>query len=46
VGACVGGAQFSPVIDGVELPDDPRNLLAAGKVAPVPIMLGFNHDEG
>jgi len=38
--------EWSPVIDGVELTDDPRNLLAAGAVAPVPIMLGFNHDEG
>lgn len=37
---------WSPVIDGVELPDDPRALLAAGKVQPVPIILGFNANEG
>jgi para-nitrobenzyl esterase len=38
--------EWGPVIDGVEILDDPRNLLIAGKVAPVPIMLGWNADEG
>jgi para-nitrobenzyl esterase len=38
--------EWSPVIDGVEVLDDPRALLAAGKVAPVPVMMGFNADEG
>lgn len=38
--------EWSPVIDGVEVIDDPRALLAAGKVAPVPVMMGFNQDEG
>lgn len=38
--------EWSPVIDGVEVIDDPRALLAAGKVAPVPVMMGFNADEG
>ena len=38
--------EWSPTIDGVEVIDDPRALLAAGKVADVPVMLGFNADEG
>ena len=38
--------EWSPVIDGVEVLDDPRVLAAAGKLAPVPVMLGFNADEG
>ncbi|RYG51932.1 hypothetical protein EON67_02350, partial [archaeon] len=38
--------QYSPVIDGVELTADPRALLAKGAVNPVPIMLGFNMNEG
>lgn len=41
-----GFIQFSPVIDGVEVIDDPRALAAAGKIAPVPILLGTNYDEG
>ena len=38
--------EWSPTIDGVEVLDDPRVLLAAGKAADVPVMLGFNADEG
>jgi para-nitrobenzyl esterase len=38
--------EWSPAIDGVEILDDPRVLLEAGKVADVPVMLGFNQDEG
>lgn len=38
--------EWSPAIDGVEVVDDPRALLAAGKVADVPVMMGFNADEG
>ena len=38
--------EWAPTIDGVEVVDDPRALVAAGKVAPVPVMLGFNADEG
>jgi para-nitrobenzyl esterase len=41
-----GVVEWSPVIDGVEIPDDPRALIAAGAVNPVPVMLGWNHDEG
>jgi para-nitrobenzyl esterase len=38
--------EWGPVIDGVEILEDPRNLLIAGKVAPVPILFGWNADEG
>ena len=41
-----GQLEWSPVIDGVEVLDDPRVLAAAGKIASVPVMLGFNADEG
>jgi para-nitrobenzyl esterase len=36
---------WGSTIDGVVLTDDPRVLVAAGHVANVPVMLGFNHDE-
>jgi para-nitrobenzyl esterase len=45
-GLTAGFQQWSPVIDGVEIVADPRDLLAAGKVADVPILIGANHDEG
>jgi para-nitrobenzyl esterase len=38
--------EWSPAIDGVTVVDDPRNLAAQGNLAPVPVLLGFNHDEG
>lgn len=38
--------EWSPTIDGVEVVDDPRVLLAKGAVADVPVMLGFLQDEG
>ena len=38
--------EWAPTIDGVEVVDDPRVLVRDGKVAPVPVMLGFNADEG
>jgi para-nitrobenzyl esterase len=41
-----GQLTWSPTEDGVEVLADPRTLLAAGKVASVPVMLGINHDEG
>ena len=37
---------WSPVVDGIELPDAPRRLLREGKVNHVPVLLGTNHDEG
>ena len=36
-----GFLEWSPTIDGVEILDDPRVLLAQGKAADVPVMLGF-----
>jgi para-nitrobenzyl esterase len=41
-----GQLEWSPAIDGVVVVDDPRVLAAAGKIANVPVMLGFNRDEG
>jgi carboxylesterase type B len=38
--------EWSPVIDGVELTDDPRKLMAAGKFSNVPVLIGANKDEG
>jgi para-nitrobenzyl esterase len=38
--------SWSPVVDGIELPDSPRVLLQKGKVNRVPVLLGSNHDEG
>ena len=45
-GLTQGFLQWSPAIDGVLILDDPRVLFAAGAIAPVPVLLGFNHDEG
>ena len=38
--------QWGPVVDGLELPDQPRVLFESGAVAPVPLMIGTNRDEG
>jgi para-nitrobenzyl esterase len=38
--------EWSPTIDGVVIPDDPRVLLAAGAAADVPLIMGYNSDEG
>ena len=45
-GLTSGFLEWSPAIDGVTILDNPRALFAAGAVAPVPVLLGFNHDEG
>ena len=37
---------WSPVVDGVELTATPAQLLAAGKVYPVPYLVGSNENEG
>ena len=37
---------WAPVIDGVELTASPPDLLDAGKVARVPILIGTNRNEG
>jgi para-nitrobenzyl esterase len=40
------GVAVGPTVDGGFLPDQPRALLAAGKFADVPYILGSNADEG
>lgn len=40
------GVKFGPIVDGQVLPDDPVNLLAAGKFAHVPFLSGTNANEG
>lgn len=46
-GQTVGTNDNGPVVDGVEVQDDPRRLAARGQLAPgVRVMLGTNHDEG
>lgn len=37
---------FRPVIDGVHLPDSPADMFASGRQAPVPMLIGWNKDEG
>jgi len=41
-----GVLEWGPCVDGVEVLDDPRVLLAQGKAAQVPVLMGFNLDEG
>ena len=36
----------SPVVDGVVLPDQPGTLFSEGRQHDVPVMAGFNKDEG
>jgi para-nitrobenzyl esterase len=38
--------QWGPVVDGLELPDQPRALFEGGAFARVPLMIGTNRDEG
>lgn len=38
--------DFSPLVDGTVMPDQPRALFDAGEVANVPYILGSNTDEG
>ena len=45
-GLTSGFLEWAPTIDGVEVLDDPRVLLAQGKAADVPVMVGFVRDEG
>jgi len=37
---------FSAVVDGVFFPDDPRAIYTAGKQVHVPLLAGWNRDEG
>ncbi|HEX5214713.1 MAG TPA: carboxylesterase family protein [Vicinamibacterales bacterium] len=38
-------AFWTPVVDGVELPDQPRALFAAGRFSAVPTIIGYTRDE-
>lgn len=38
--------SFPPVVDGYFLPDSPRRIYAEGKQAHVPLLAGWNLDEG
>jgi para-nitrobenzyl esterase len=38
--------QWGPVVDGLDLPDQPRALFASGAFVRVPLMVGTNRDEG
>jgi para-nitrobenzyl esterase len=41
-----GRTQWTPVVDGVEVPDQPRLLYEQGAFSRVPVLLGANRDEG
>lgn len=40
------GASWLPIVDGVNIPDQPKKLLDAGSFTKVPTLLGSNKDEG
>lgn len=40
-----GDVRWFPVVDGLDLPDRPGELLAAGSFEKVPVLLGSNADE-
>jgi para-nitrobenzyl esterase len=42
----VGSARWTPVVDGVEIPDQPRTLYERGAFNRVPVILGVTRDEG
>jgi para-nitrobenzyl esterase len=42
----VKGERFAPNIDGYFLPESPRAIFAAGKQSDVPLLAGWNRDEG
>ena len=40
------GRSFYPVVDGVVLPTTPMTAFTLGAQAPIPLMIGYNADEG
>jgi para-nitrobenzyl esterase len=38
--------RFAPNIDGYFLPEDPASIFKSGKQSHVPLLAGWNHDEG
>jgi para-nitrobenzyl esterase len=41
-----GRTQWTPIVDGVEIPDQPRFLYEAGAFSQVPVVIGSTRDEG
>lgn len=41
-----GGAAWVPLVDGVNLPEQPAKMLADGSFNKVPVIIGSNKDEG
>jgi para-nitrobenzyl esterase len=41
-----GAPRFAPIVDGYYLPDSPAAIYAAGKQNHVPLLAGWNLDEG
>lgn len=41
-----GRTQWTPIVDGIEIPDQPRHLYERGAFSRVPVLLGQNRDEG
>jgi para-nitrobenzyl esterase len=41
-----GGAAWVPVVDGVNMPDQPATMLASGNFNKVAVLIGSNKDEG
>jgi len=41
-----GRSQWTPIVDGVDIPDQPRVLFEQGAFAHVPTILGSTRDEG
>ncbi len=40
------GDHFYPVVDGWVLPRDPADLIGTARQAPVPVLIGYNAEEG
>jgi len=41
-----GRTQWTPIVDGVEIPDQPRRLYELGAFTHVPVVIGSTRDEG
>ena len=41
-----GRTHWSPIVDGLVIPDQPRALFEAGAFSRVPVIIGNNRDEG
>ena len=41
-----GRTQWTPIVDGIEIPDQPRYRYEQGSFNRVPVLLGTNRDEG